>query len=113
MRTVPRPVLMDITDTHRMPALLTGTMARSGLAAECLSERARGSGAAMATMAGVMHTAIAATIIIVVMAAVMRMAEGIGIVAAITIAADTTAISVAMATAVFMAEVTAIGSLRV
>ena len=102
MRTVLQPVLMDITDMHRMPVRLTGTTARSGLAVESLSGLARGSGVVMVTMGAAMGMAIVAMIDIVATAAAMRMAEGIGIMA--DIAADTTAIAVAMATEVFMQE---------
>ena len=42
MRMALRCALMDITAMLRMRVLLMGTMARSGLAAESLSEPARG-----------------------------------------------------------------------
>lgn len=92
MCTAPRCALTGITDTLRMRVLPMGTMARSGLAAECLSERGRGITVAIATMDPAMGIAEPMDIVADMdTAMVMAMAE-------VATTADTIATTITMGT---------------
>ncbi len=98
-----RFVLTDITDTLRTPVLLTGTMARRGLAAESLSGLGRGIG--MPIMA-VAITDIVVTVMDAVMAMVVAMRMDVAAMAedtAAATAADTATAAVSTVEAVMVA----------